>query len=141
MVFMVSTKNFIGEDVTISAYEDGQEIPVAFLNILDKSRKEEAMLFAAQISGLLNGRETFSMKSDARIFFESHPNGLSLRHQKDGKGMTTATMNIRVNDSLPEDLMAYVREKLRSSDTTEKICRAVTLTTPQAPAPQSGMHI
>lgn len=143
MVFAVSTKNFIGEDITISAYEDGQEIPAVFITLSDKSRKDEAMLFAAQISGMLNGHDAFGMKSDSRVFFERHPNGFSLRHQKDGAGMSEPTMNIRVNAGMPEDLEVYIREKIvpdHNGGTASKLCSAVTFAAPQAPVPQSAMR-
>lgn len=142
MVFTVSTKNFIGEDITISSYEDGQEIPVAFIDVLDKDRKDEATLFAAQISSLLNGGDTFGMKSDSRVFFERHPNGFSLRHKKDD-GPSAPTMSIRINTGLPEYLAAYVGEKIvpdKNADTAMRLCRSVMLAAPQPSAPQSGMR-
>lgn len=143
MVFTVSTRNYIGEDCTISAYEDGQEIPAVFITLSDKSRKDEAIIFAAQISGMLNGQDAFNMKSDSRVFFERHPNGFSLRHQKNGASISSPTLNIRVNAGMPEDLEAYIREKIvpdHNGGMASKLCRAVTFAAPQAPVPQSAMR-
>ena len=142
MVFTVSTRNYIGEDFTISAYEDGQEIPAVFITLSDKNRKDEAILFAAQISGMLNGQDAFSMKSDSRVFFERHPNGFSLHHQKNGASISSRTLNIRINAGMPEDLEVYIREKIvpdHNGGMAPKLCRALTSAAPQSAARHNTM--
>jgi len=129
--FSISTKRFMGEDLTLVVKTPtAAEIPAVALTLTDRTFPLSLQEVAASILSLLNGHEPIAMNAGDPILYRRGRLGFDLHCRYGGKGVSIKGLEVRKHATkLPDEVRSYLDKKLipvgDQTDFARQLCHAI----------------